>query len=399
MKPTLILSLALAVCSVVGTVQAQPVYTLDPPVPINDYISLGEFNTNDVVEGWGFNQGAVALAANNGLLRVTTTGGDPWFYRSGIQGLAEDFLIVQLRARVLAGERGGWEMFWGSSAGGQGGFSGARRIGYDLGFEDGEFHILEYDFSAALDGSILTDFRIDPGQNAGNRIEIDSVRVGKVSPDTDGDGLPDTVETGTGVFVGPRDTGTDPNVADSDGDGASDAMEVTYGTDPNNAAQFPVPSIDRYSANPAAYIVGVTIEPNMATTSSGDPTSFQVSPALPQGLQLDPSSGQITGTPTQAEAAQDYTVTANFAGGKSATAILNIEVRDPYIDFTVATRALKKDAQVAPFAPDIYGPAPISFRVQPPLPEGLEMDPTTGEIFGAPVTAGPLVHHGGNSSG
>ncbi|MHC1765762.1 MAG: putative Ig domain-containing protein [Verrucomicrobiia bacterium] len=390
MKPTLFLSLTLAVSSAVGVAQAQPVYTVDPPVLINDYVSLGEFDTNGVVEGWGFNQGAVTLAANNGLLRVTTTGGDPWFFRTGIPGLAEDFLIVQVRARVLAGERGGWEMFWGSSAGGQGGFSGGRRIGYELGFDDSEFHILEYDFSAALDGSILTDFRIDPGQNAGNRIEIDYVRVGKVSPDTDGDGLPDTVETGTGVFVGPRDTGTKPDVADSDGDGASDAMEVMYGTDPNDAAQFPVPSIDRYSANPVAYIVGVTIEPNIPTTSSGSPTSFQVSPALPQGLQMSPSTGQITGTPTTAQAAQDYTVTANFAGGKTATALLNIQVRNPYIEFTVATRALKKDVPIAPFAPDIYGPAPVSFRVQPALPEGLELDPTTGEIFGAPVNSGPL---------
>jgi len=51
--------------------------------------------------------------------------------------------------------------------------------------------------------------------------------------DDDGDGLDDVVETGTGIFVSPSDTGTDPNNPDSDGDGVSDGDEVQAGTDPN----------------------------------------------------------------------------------------------------------------------------------------------------------------------
>jgi len=44
--------------------------------------------------------------------------------------------------------------------------------------------------------------------------------------DTDGDSLPDCVETATGVFVDISDTGTDPGNPDSDGDGLSDGDEV-----------------------------------------------------------------------------------------------------------------------------------------------------------------------------
>lgn len=44
--------------------------------------------------------------------------------------------------------------------------------------------------------------------------------------DSDGDGLPDCVETGTGVFVDETDTGTDPHQADTDGDGIPDGDEV-----------------------------------------------------------------------------------------------------------------------------------------------------------------------------
>jgi hypothetical protein len=44
--------------------------------------------------------------------------------------------------------------------------------------------------------------------------------------DTDGDGLADCVETGTGIYVGPWNTGTDPTVPDTDGDGIDDGDEV-----------------------------------------------------------------------------------------------------------------------------------------------------------------------------
>ncbi|MFO7871731.1 MAG: LamG-like jellyroll fold domain-containing protein [Kiritimatiellia bacterium] len=56
-----------------------------------------------------------------------------------------------------------------------------------------------------------------------------------VSLDTDGDGLLNEVETGTGVFVSADDTGTDPAVADTDGDGINDGDEVNNRTDPNNS--------------------------------------------------------------------------------------------------------------------------------------------------------------------
>ncbi|MFT4551067.1 MAG: hypothetical protein ACI8XO_004112 [Verrucomicrobiales bacterium] len=61
--------------------------------------------------------------------------------------------------------------------------------------------------------------------------------------DTDNDGLLDGVETGTGVFAGSSDTGTNPLNSDTDGDGLLDGVEDSgmifvsaemTGTDPNN---------------------------------------------------------------------------------------------------------------------------------------------------------------------
>ena len=54
------------------------------------------------------------------------------------------------------------------------------------------------------------------------------------SDDSDGDGLSDRVETGTGTFVNLNDTGTDPLNADTDNDALNDSDELTAGTDPFN---------------------------------------------------------------------------------------------------------------------------------------------------------------------
>jgi hypothetical protein len=50
--------------------------------------------------------------------------------------------------------------------------------------------------------------------------------------DEDGDGLKNSVETNTGVFVSAEDTGTDPMVADTNGDGFTDGEAFGAGLNP-----------------------------------------------------------------------------------------------------------------------------------------------------------------------
>ncbi len=47
--------------------------------------------------------------------------------------------------------------------------------------------------------------------------------------DTDGDGIADIYETGTGIFVSESDTGTDRSNPDTDGDGQPDGGELIAG--------------------------------------------------------------------------------------------------------------------------------------------------------------------------
>ena len=61
----------------------------------------------------------------------------------------------------------------------------------------------------------------------------------RMGVDRDEDQLGDGVETNTGVYVSPTDTGTSPTQADTDGDGFDDAVEVFSGSDPNDPFSIP----------------------------------------------------------------------------------------------------------------------------------------------------------------
>jgi hypothetical protein len=55
---------------------------------------------------------------------------------------------------------------------------------------------------------------------------------------------PTALKPNTGDYVSPTDTGTNPNNADTDGDGVNDGDEVSNGTDPNEAPGPQLPVIE-----------------------------------------------------------------------------------------------------------------------------------------------------------
>jgi len=82
-----------------------------------------------------------------------------------------------------------------------------------------------------------------------------------------------------------------------------------------------------YSTSPAVYRRGNPIPNNVPSSSGGPVVSYQVAPALPAGLSLDPETGVLAGTPTELVPETSYTVTATNSGG-STTTLLTIAVRD-----------------------------------------------------------------------
>lgn len=117
------------------------------------------------------------------------------------------------------------------------------------------------------DGDGLDD-NIETG--TGTFVDGNDTGTDPLSADTDGDGLDDQVETNTGTYYDPGDAGTNPHLADSDGDGENDGIEVSHGTDPtddaSSSAAFGNPLVD--GARDALY--GAPLAVQTIDTGFGD---------------------------------------------------------------------------------------------------------------------------------
>jgi len=138
-------------------------------------------------------------------------------------------------------------------------------------------------------------------------------------------------------------------------------------------------------------------------TVTGTVTSYGVTPALPPGLSLNPTTGELWGTPTQLTASAPYTITASNSSGSTSFA-LTLTV------FTVpapsglsypSPQSLPFNSVMTPVRPTVTGTV-TSYSVTPALPSGVSLNPTTGEISGTPTqltASAPYTITASNSSG
>lgn len=131
--------------------------------------------------------------------------------------------------------------------------------------------------------------------------------------------------------------------------------------------------------------------------SGGVPSyTFSIAPALPTGLTMNVTTGQISGQALAASPLTNYVVTVTDSAGGVATSSFNLQINPPPLAVKVLQRNTMEyvnvDYQV--FWPVRVvagtGTPPYTLSVVPALPNGLTMD-SVGRISGIPTVVTPRI--------
>ena len=166
---------------------------------------------------------------------------------------------------------------------------------------------------------------------------------------------------------------------DALGQSGDESQTVTIAADPTIAApltgtgEIGVP----YDSVPAA------------TGGSGTDTWSVTDGTLPDGLSLDPTTGEVTGSPTSS-GLFTFDLVATDSLGQSGDESQTITIAgDPTITAPLTgTGEVGVPYDSVPAAAGGSGTYTWSVT-DGTLPDGLSLDPTTGEVTGTPTTAGP----------
>jgi hypothetical protein len=176
------------------------------------------------------------------------------------------------------------------------------------------------------------------------------------------------------------------------GGGGQGSRENSAPPNGDNAPAPPVPSdfVLQYPG-PQVFTVSVAGSSDVPVLNYTGFNSIKVSPALPDGLEIDANTGLISGVPTAVARAASYAVTVSNEVGGTATSSVIIQVNEgPFFYSSPAILAL--GLAMMPLSP--RGPSgAASYSVTPQLPSGLTLDPASGVISGTPLSAQPASYY------
>ncbi|WP_263384891.1 Ig domain-containing protein [Granulicella arctica] len=160
---------------------------------------------------------------------------------------------------------------------------------------------------------------------------------------------------------------------------------VGCGSHPSNPSNPAPPTNLVYPQSTITAMVGQEIAADTPSVT-GTVTSYTISPALPAGLNLNATTGAISGTPTAVAAQATYTVTAMSSSGNTTTTLqIVVNALAPTLLVYPQTAIVATVGQaITPDMPTVTGTV-TSFTVSPALPAGLSLSTSTGTISGVPT--------------
>ncbi|MDG1548950.1 MAG: putative Ig domain-containing protein, partial [Candidatus Poseidoniaceae archaeon] len=219
--------------------------------------------------------------------------------------------------------------------------------------------------SPSAEGGTITLWEISPALPAG--LSIDS-STGVIS------GIPSAVSS--------LDTYT--ITASNTGGSATTTIDITV----NDI----IPSSVSYTGSPYVETIDSSMTTGTPTFQGGTVLTWTITPALPTGLDIDASTGEISGIPTVLSTQTTYAVTATNSGG-SATTTIEITVIDivpSLVSYSTSSFVETKDSVMTSGLPTYSGGTVITWTIDPTLPTGLDIDASTGEISGTPTVLSTL---------
>jgi hypothetical protein len=164
--------------------------------------------------------------------------------------------------------------------------------------------------------------------------------------------------------------------------GASGTVDATL----TLTVQNPVGGVPSINSDLAAQTATAGVAyPDYNITASDSPTSYSAAP-LPTGLACNPSTGEISGTPTQT-GFFTVTISATNASGTGSRQF-DLTVVAPTLSFSNKDFTLQT-ADTSAVPTPTTGFVPTAYTLQGgTLPDGLTLDASTGRISGTPTQPG-----------
>ncbi|MAZ47095.1 MAG: hypothetical protein CME65_00940 [Halobacteriovoraceae bacterium] len=149
------------------------------------------------------------------------------------------------------------------------------------------------------------------------------------------------------------------------------------------------PATLTYGVSILAFEKGISTTSYSPTVSGGTPTSYSVDSDLPAGLNIDPSTGVISGTATAVESKVIQVEASNSTGSTFLNIVVSVRKAAPVFNATPYSndaQTIDVGTAITSMVASLDTPlADATFEIRPSLPTGLNFDTSTGIISGTPT--------------